>query len=254
MVHKPFLGREPRHPDVVAVTTVAVWVPQQDDVDAMMLTRRSRGGTAAGSTMGMSDWHAGARFARCIGCFRAQLKTGHRLGGTIHAMVPEATKTPQVVTPDGQLILANPIAGLRFHDVRSVPTKSGLVTELWRPEWFGADTRPAHVVHVLLLGLAETNWHCHRIQNDLLFVVKGHLRIAFYDDRENSDTYRRLLVLPFSAGRPTLVSIPPGVWHALKNSGPEEGMFITMNDRAFAHEDPDDWRVPLGAGALPNPF
>jgi dTDP-4-dehydrorhamnose 3,5-epimerase len=169
-------------------------------------------------------------------------------------MIPEARKAPQVVTSDGRLILSDPIAGLRFHDVRSVPTKSGVVTELWRPEWFGADTRPAHVVHVAMIGFGETNWHCHRVQHDLLFVVRGHIKIAFYDDREDSSTYRQLLTLPFSAVRPTLISIPPGVWHALKNAGPEDAAFVTMNNRAFDYEDPDDWRLPVGEGTLPRPF
>ncbi|HEY7502148.1 MAG TPA: hypothetical protein VH740_26750 [Vicinamibacterales bacterium] len=169
-------------------------------------------------------------------------------------MVPEAKKAPQAVTADGRLVLQDSIDGLRFHDVRSVPTKSGVVTELWRPEWLGAETRPAHVVHVAMVGFGETNWHCHRVQNDLLFVVKGHIKVAFYDDRERSPSYRRLMVLPFSAARPTLVAIPPGVWHALKNASPEEAAFITMNDRAFAYDDPDDWRLPVGEGTLPQPF
>lgn len=169
-------------------------------------------------------------------------------------MIPEAQKTVQTVTSDGQLVLPRPIAGLRFHDVRPVPTRSGVVTELWRPEWLGPDTRPAHVVHVAMVGFSETNWHCHRIQNDLLFIVRGHVTIAFYDDREDSETYRQLLTLPFSAARPTLINIPPGVWHALKNTGPDEAGFITMNDHAFAHEDPDDWRLPIGTTALPKPF
>ena len=169
-------------------------------------------------------------------------------------MIPEAQKAPQVVAADGRLILSDCIAGLRFHDVRSVPTKSGVVTELWRPEWLGTETRPAHVVHVALVGLAETNWHCHRIQDDLLFVIRGHIKIAFYDDRETSPTYGKLMVLPFSAARPTLIAIPPGVWHALKNTGPDEAAFVTMNNRPFVYEDPDDWRLPVGDGTLPKPF
>jgi dTDP-4-dehydrorhamnose 3,5-epimerase len=169
-------------------------------------------------------------------------------------MVPEAKQAPQVVAPDGSLVLASPIPGLVFHDVRSVPTKSGVVTELWRPEWMGAETRTAHVVYVAIVGFGETNWHCHKVQNDLLFVVRGHLKIAFYDDREHSTGYKQLLVLPFSAARPTLIAIPPGVWHALRNAGPEEAAFVTMNNRPFDYENPDDWRLPVGEGTLPRPF
>lgn len=80
------------------------------------------------------------------------------------------------------------------------------------------------------------------------------IRIAFYDDRESSETYHKLNVLPFSNLRPTLIQIPPGVWHALKNMSAEEAAYVTMNNRAFCYEDPDDWRLPPGDASLPKPF
>ena len=42
------------------------------------------------------------------------------------------------------------------------------------------------------------------------------------------------------------------IWHAMKNMGTEDAGFVTMNDRVFCYEDPDDWRLPLGDGRLPN--
>jgi dTDP-4-dehydrorhamnose 3,5-epimerase len=169
-------------------------------------------------------------------------------------VLADAQKSPQTVTPDGDLVLPDLIAGLRFKDVRSVVARNGVVTELWRPEWLGPETRPGHVVHVTLAAFSETNWHCHKVQDDLLFVVRGLVRIAFYDDRAESETYRRLNVLGFSYARPTLIRIPPGVWHALKNTGGDEAAYVTMNSRAFDYDDPDDWRRPPGDAALPRPF
>lgn len=169
-------------------------------------------------------------------------------------MVPEAKKSPQTVTAQGELLRPDLIEGLVFKDVRSVVAGSGVVTELWRPEWLGEESRPGHVVHVTLTPFNETNWHCHKRQTDLLAVVRGHIKIAFYDDREDSRTYRRLNVMAFSHVRPTLVQIPPGVWHVLKNIGAEEAAFITMNTHAFNYKDPDDWRLPKGNTSLPQPF
>src|SRR5262249_55550929 len=148
------------------------------------------------------------------------------------------------VGPDGDLKLPDLIAGIVLKDVRNrVVTRSGVVTELWRPEWLGEASRPAHVVYVTLTAFAETKWHCHKIQNDLLFVVRGAIPVALYDDRDGASTHGRLNVLPLSSARPTLVQIPPGVWHALKNAGNDEAAYVTMNDRAFCYEDPDDWGV-----------
>ena len=169
-------------------------------------------------------------------------------------MLPGSRKSPQTITPAGELIIPDLIAGLRLKDVRNVVARSGLVTELWRSEWLGEDTRPAHVTYVTLTAFSETNWHCHKIQRDLLFVVRGLIKIAFFDDREDSPTYRQLNVLPFSNARPTLISIPSRVWHCLKNLGGEEAAYVTMNSRPFCYEDPDDWRLPPGDASLPRPF
>lgn len=168
-------------------------------------------------------------------------------------MLTKAQKSTVTVTAEGELIRPNLIAGLRFKEVRNIITRSGVVTELWRPEWLG-EPRPAHIVHVTLVSLGETNWHCHKKQNDLLFVVRGKILIAFYDDREDSETYRNLNVLPFSPLRPTLIEIPPGIWHALKNMTTEEATFVTMNDQPFCYDDPDDWRLPVSDTNLPKPF
>lgn len=169
-------------------------------------------------------------------------------------MLVAAQKSPPTVTQDGELILPELIAGLRLKQVQNVLARNGVVTELWRPEWLGPETRPGHVVHVTLTGFSETNWHCHKIQDDLLFVVRGLIKIAFYDDREDSPTYRRLNTLPFSPAHPTLINIPPGIWHALKNLGGDEAAYVTMNSRPFCYEDPDDWRLPPGDASLPRPF
>lgn len=169
-------------------------------------------------------------------------------------MLPGAKKSRQTITAQGDLVLPDLIAGIQLKDVRSVVARSGIVTELWRPEWLGTDTRPAHVVYVTLTTGGETNWHCHKIQSDLLFVVQGIIKIAFYDDREDSGTYKRLNVIPFSSARPTLIQIPSGIWHALKNIGGDDAAYVTMNHRAFCYEDPDDWTLPPGDTTLPKAF
>jgi len=169
-------------------------------------------------------------------------------------MISDARQSPQVPAPPGVRVLDAAIDGMRFYTVTSVPSKSGVVTELWRPEWLGADTRPAHVVHVTMASYAETNWHCHKRQHDLLFVVNGRIRIAFYDDRDGSPTFHHLDLRTFSQSDPTLIAIPPGVWHALQNLDGEPAAFVTMNDQPFSYESPDDWRLPVGDRHLPRPF
>src|SRR3712207_8032636 len=56
-------------------------------------------------------------------------------------------------------------------------------------------------------------------RSDLLMVVRGLVQVALYDGREDSPTHGRLNRLTVGHVRPTLVAIPPDVWHALKNLG-----------------------------------
>lgn len=169
-------------------------------------------------------------------------------------MISDARQSPPSPASQGTLVLSDSIEGMRFYQSSSVRSMSGHVTELWRPEWLGRDTRPDHVVFVTMAPHAKTNWHCHRRQRDLLFVVRGRIKVAFYDDRSDSRTYRHLEVRTFSQSQPTLIAIPPGVWHALQNLGADEAAFVTMNDQPFTYEDPDDWRLPVDNGQLPRPF
>jgi dTDP-4-dehydrorhamnose 3,5-epimerase len=169
-------------------------------------------------------------------------------------MLKDTLRARPTITADGEMIRENLIDGLKFKEVRNVVARNGVVTELWRPDWWGEETRPRHVVHATLAAFSETNWHCHGKQNDLLFVVRGLIKIAFYDGREGSPTLGQLNVMPFSHARPTLIGVPHGVWHALKNLDGSESAYVTMNDAPFDYDAPDDYKRPPGDDALPKPF
>lgn len=169
-------------------------------------------------------------------------------------MLDDADRARQTITADGEMVREGLIEGLRFREVRNVVARNGVVTELWRPDWWGEETQPQHVVYATLAAFSETNWHCHAKQNDLLFVVRGLIKIAFFDGREDSPTYKTLNVLPFSYARPTLIQVPNRVWHALKNLDGTDAAYVTMNDAPFFYEAPDDYRRPPGDASLPKPF
>jgi dTDP-4-dehydrorhamnose 3,5-epimerase len=169
-------------------------------------------------------------------------------------MLADADRAKQTITADGQMVREGLIDGLRLKESSNVVARNGVVTELWRPDWWGQETRPQHVVYATLAAFCETNWHCHARQQDLLFVVRGLIKMAFYDGRESSPTYKTLNVMPFSAARPTLIYVPNGVWHALKNLDGSESAYVTMNNTPFIYEAPDDYRRPPGDESLPKPF
>jgi hypothetical protein len=54
--------------------------------------------------------------------------------------------------------------------------------------------------------------------------------------------------------RPTLVVVPPGVFHGVKALGSQPAMLINMVDQAYAYDDPDHWRLPEDAREIPYRF
>lgn len=143
------------------------------------------------------------------------------------------------------------IDGLLVREVRNVVYRNGVLTELYRGEWFDPPFAVAHVVHVTVLPHTMSTWHCHARQRDIIFPVQGQLRAGFYDDREASPTYRTSLVVNIGIVRPTFVVVPPGVWHALRNPTQETASYVVLNDQPYVYDDPDDWILPMGSDAIP---
>lgn len=144
-----------------------------------------------------------------------------------------------------------PIRGVTVTDVKNVVIKNGVLTEIYRSDWFGESFQARHIVHVSLLPGHVSQWHMHRAQHDLVFPVRGHIKVGLFDDREASPTYRAGMTMFFNLHRPRFIEIPSGVWHGLKNVGSDEAAYIVVNDVLFDYADPDDWILPAGAPQIP---
>lgn len=77
---------------------------------------------------------------------------------------------------------------------------------------------------------------------------------AFFDDRRDSPTYKLLNVFTFSELNRTLFNIPIGVYHAVKNVGAREAVFLNLPNRAYDHAEPDKYRLPLKNDLIPFDF
>jgi dTDP-4-dehydrorhamnose 3,5-epimerase len=169
-------------------------------------------------------------------------------------MIEGATKDKQTVKADGTLIRET-IDGVKIREVKNILTRNGgVTTELYREDW-GVGPKPLrHVIHVNLQPGAISAWHCHELQTDSIFAVRGQLKLALYDDREKSPTRGRVMVLYIGLNRPSLVDIPPGVWHGLQNVTSDVASFVNMFDYAYNYENPDEWRLPADSPKIPYKF
>ncbi len=164
-----------------------------------------------------------------------------------------AVKDAAHITPDGQLTLER-IAGVRTQEMRPIVTGNGVTTELFRKDWGVAAGELVHMIHVSLLPGAVSAWHMHRVQTDHLVPIAGQLRVVLYDDREGSPTRGKLDVFNLGAMRPTLLVIPPEIWHGIQARPSEPGVFVNFFDHAYDYSAPDEWRLPADSEEIPFRF
>lgn len=169
------------------------------------------------------------------------------------ATVIEPVKDVQTVTPTGENIRRQ-IDGLIIR--RAVPHEDerGEIVEVFNPAW-GVHPDPlVYVYQGTIRPGAAKGWIVHRQNEDRLFMSRGVMQWAFYDDRPDSPTYRMLNTFVFSERNRALVIIPKGVFHAVKNIGQEEAVFVNMPSVAYNHADPDKFRLPLKNDLIPFAF
>jgi dTDP-4-dehydrorhamnose 3,5-epimerase len=97
-------------------------------------------------------------------------------------------------------------------------------------------------------------WGMHKLQADRYFVMSGRLRVVLFDGRRDSPTFEAVNQIHFADEAPGLVSIPPGVWHAVQNIGDTEAVLINLPTRAFDHANPDKYRLDPHGGEIPFDF
>ena len=169
------------------------------------------------------------------------------------AQITTATKDEAHMTPDWER-QAEYIEGVQLREVKHVVTGNGVTTELFREDWGIMKGDLVHMIHVSLRPWAISAWHMHKLKTDHLFVVGGAMRAVLYDDRDGSPTRGQVDVVHLSFVRPTLVVVPPEVWHGIQTLGSEPVNFVNFFDHAYDYADPDDYRLPADTPEIPYSF
>ncbi len=144
------------------------------------------------------------------------------------------------------------IDGVAIREVKNVPKANGILTELVRTEWL--DGPVGQVFQVTLQPGAISAWHAHEHATDRLFVNAGAMRVVVYDGRPGSATHGEVNEILCGLYRPTLIVVPPKLWHGVQNVSDRPSSIVNMPDRAYRYEDPDHWRLPWDSAAIPYRF
>ena len=118
----------------------------------------------------------------------------------------------------------------------------GLLTEIWRRDWAtGPDESPQCYLFTLRPGVRK-GWVTHKLQYDRQFLVSGTVRVALFDARRHSPTFRARQDIFLSVEARKLVIVPPHVLHAVENIGRDDAVMINLPTRLYDYNAPDKYR------------
>lgn len=136
---------------------------------------------------------------------------------------------------------------VRHYDERGFFEELIRVTDDFFKEGFG------QLSHSLMYPKVIKAWHIHKTQIDWWFVASGTLKVALFDLRKNSVTFRQLTEMILGQnGENVILKIPAGVAHGCKVLGEKtvELFYITSKiydpkeEGRLPHDDPQigyDW-------------
>lgn len=94
-------------------------------------------------------------------------------------------------------------------------------------------------------------WHYHKKQDDYFTCISGKMRLALYDARKNSPTYKEVNDFTISLDNPMLVRIPKFVCHGFKCVGDKEAVVINTPTRPYNPNTPDEYRIDTFDNDIP---
>jgi len=86
-------------------------------------------------------------------------------------------------------------------------------------------------------------FHKHRDLWDYFFISHGSAKFVLVDDRPESPTYKQMDTFVTSGRNPSLIVVPPGVYHGWMSLEDDTQMISTATE-VYNREKPDEVRIP----------
>lgn len=168
--------------------------------------------------------------------------------------LPGSVKDQQSVDSVWNRLRTPTIAGVSERDIRPVLTGYGRLLECYRTDWFPGEPPVAQVFCTVIRAGSISAWHAHAQTLDRIGIVAGSARLVLYDARRESPSYGCVDEFLLSEHRPTLIVVPPKVWHGVQCLGGGDAILSNAVDQAYEYADPDHYRLPFDSEQIPYRF
>lgn len=142
------------------------------------------------------------------------------------------------------------IEGVKVKELKMIPDERGWLMEILRCdddlfEKFG------QVYFTTAYPGVVKAWHLHKKQTDNLTCIHGMMKVALYDSRKDSSTYREINEFFIGEKNPMLISVPPLVYHGFKAIGTKTAYFLSVPTESYNYRKPDEYRLPADTDEIP---
>ena len=134
------------------------------------------------------------------------------------------------------------IDGVKVKNLRTIPDDRGRLMEILRNDDEIYQKFGQVYMTTVYPGVVKA-WHYHKIQSDNIVVLSGMAKIALYDARENSPTYKTANEFYMGIHNPILLHVPPYIYHGFENITDSEILILNIPDEVYNYENPDEHRV-----------
>lgn len=142
------------------------------------------------------------------------------------------------------------IDGVVVKSLRVIPDERGRLMEIFRSDDELFEKFGQVYTTTTYPGVIKA-WHFHKKQTDHVACVRGMIKLALFDAREDSPTKGEVDEVYVGEHNPALVRIPNGVYHGWKCISEYEAIIVNCPNELFNYAAPDEHRLPFDTGEIP---
>jgi dTDP-4-dehydrorhamnose 3,5-epimerase len=142
------------------------------------------------------------------------------------------------------------IKGVEVKKLKIVPDDRGRLMEILRSDEPIFEKFGQVYMTTAFPGVAKA-WHYHKLQDDHFTCISGVMRLALYDDRKDSPTYKEVNDFIVSLDNPILVKIPKLIYHGFKCVSDKEAVVINVPTLPYNYKTPDEYRLDAFDNDIP---
>jgi len=86
-------------------------------------------------------------------------------------------------------------------------------------------------------------FHKHKVLWDWFFISHGSAKFVLKDDRPDSPTYGEMMTVVIGEHNPSLIVVPPGVYHGW-TALEDDTQMVSIASEVYNRENPDEVRIP----------